>query len=123
MFKLIIGCSIFFLSSNTFAYNKLLPGKTYSLHDVQIYRSLIKNAKNGNEKQLSGSGFEFQGYLQIEENKETKIKKYFTTIRDCGKVELQPLDDATMKKARSGAAITLKFKESRTCIVSDWKFN
>lgn len=111
------------MSSNIFAYNKLIPGKDYSLRDIRVYRELIKNSKTGDEKKLSGAGFEFQGSLQIEENKETKIKKYFSTIRNCGKVELQPLDENSMKKARAGSSITLRFTESRTCLVSDWKIN
>jgi hypothetical protein len=122
MIKLLFVC-IFLISQPLFAYNKLIPGKNYSVRYFQIYRELIKNAKEKDETKLKGAGFEFTGSVTIEENKETKLKKYFTFIRNCGKVELPSLDEKEMKKVHNGTAITLLFKESRTCIVSDWKVN
>lgn len=122
MIKLLFVC-IFLISQPLFAYNKLIPGKNYSVRDVQVYKELIKNARTKDEIKLKGTGFEFTGSVTIEENKETKLKKYFTFIRDCGKVELPVLEEKEMKKVHNGTSITLLFKESRTCIVSDWKVN
>lgn len=120
-------------------YNQKVPGKNYTLREYLYQRSLIKtlkdqNKKINNEDELQGFGFEFHSNLIIEEEEQetpslnpkisspikVKVKKYKAFVRNCGKIDL-PDNSIEKSKLKSGVRIVIRFTESRSCKVSDWK--
>lgn len=97
-----------------------MPGKDYTYRDRLIQRQLIQDLRNKNKPApLEGNGMEFQGNVEITENKETKEKEYLVYIRNCGKVKLNKKSEEEMKALKSGSKVQLIFGES--CSVQDWK--
>lgn len=121
--KKIVLFSIFLICSN-----QVLAQSSLNSREIRLYKELL-NKKYQNQQDLKGVGLEFVGSLQIEEtssqkdNQKIKEKKFFTYIRNCGKVSLPELDEKQMKNARQGSSLTIRFKESRSCIVNEWKLN
>lgn len=124
--KNIILFSCFTVISITYTHANTLwrkvPGKDYTYRELYYQRQIIQDMRNKNKPaELKGLGEEFQGNVEITENKETKEKEYKVYVRNCGKVKLTNKSESEMKTLKNGSRVILKFNGSWECEVSDWR--
>ena len=106
--------------------NRLVPGKDYTYRELLLQRAYTKQLLNSNkEKELDGSGVEYNGNLKIikEKNKEGKEeKKYYVFRRGCGDIEIKEKEnEKKLEKLSNGVRIKFRLSGSRSCDIKGWK--
>lgn len=119
---LISAFSIISTSSIAATIFQKVPGKDYTYRDRIIQRQILQDMRNRNKPApLNGLGEEFQGNVEIIENRQTMEKDYMVFVRNCGKVKLNKKSAEEMRQVSQGTRVVLRFGESWKCEVTDWR--